>query len=408
MRTIRTPITVLLLALAAGAAPADTPVRVLTDDLRFERTDLVGLDETAALLRDAAGRPARVSVGSVVSISAGGASTLPPFVGVPSPSRVFVELTDGQRLVMDIEPSEDPEAIVGRVIGLGQGRIPLERIARIARPGAAWHADTPRADVVRLTNGDVLTGFVDAIGASVSVESDSGTIASVPLDSVAEIRMANPAEPASGLLVTDDQGVALFARTLNADAGGKLRLTTDPGVLGVDSRGEDTVAYERINARLLGLRSITPRGSDANRVLALASITTDTVRPTGDRRWTPTPVVERDDDPVLAIADVRMPAPASAVYPLPPGLAADRFACGVTAAAPGPWTDCTARVYAELADGTRTLIGEFRVTTDSDPSEISGRIPPGSRAIVLEVDPGPSGAVQDAVTFIAPRVRTGN
>ena len=59
MRTIRTPITALLLALAAGAAPADTPVRVLTDDLRFERTDLVGLDETAALLRDAAGRPAR-------------------------------------------------------------------------------------------------------------------------------------------------------------------------------------------------------------------------------------------------------------------------------------------------------------------------------------------------------------
>jgi|GEM_PF-3226220 len=408
MRTIRTPITALLLALAAGAAPADTPVRVLTDDLRFERTDLVGLDETAALLRDAAGRPARVSVGSVVSISAGGASTLPPFVGVPSPSRVFVELTDGQRLMMDIEPSEDPEAIVGRVIGLGQGRIPLERIARIARPGAAWHADTPRADVVRLTNGDVLTGFVDAIGASVSVESDSGTIASVPLDSVAEIRMANPAEPASGLLVTDDQGVALFARTLNADAGGKLRLTTDPGVLGVDSRGEDTVAYERINARLLGLRSITPRGSDANRVLALASITTDSVRPTGDRRWTPAPVVERDDDPVLAIADVRMPAPASAVYPLPPGLAADRFACGVTAATPGPWTDCTARVYAELADGTRTLIGEFRVTTDSDPGEISGRIPPGSRAIVLEVDPGPSGAVQDAVTFIAPRVRTGD
>jgi hypothetical protein len=35
-------------------------------------------------------------------------------------------------------------------------------------------------------------------------------------------------------------------------------------------------------------------------------------------------------------------------------------------------------------------------------------VPPGTRAIILEVDPGPSGAVQDAVIFLAPRVRAGD
>lgn len=402
MRTIRTPITALLLALGAGAAWADTPVRVLTDDLRLERAGLVEMDEAAAVLRRD-GRPQRVALGPVVSISAGAPRTLPAFAGVSDASRVFVELTDGQRLVVDIDRSEDPEAIVGRVIGLGRGRIPLERVARIARPGAAWHAEPPRADVVRLANGDVLTGFVDSIGESVSVETDAGGAAVVPLAGVAEIRLANPPEPARGLLVTDDQGVALIARTLTVDADARLSLTTDPGVLGVDSRGEDTVAYERLNARLIGLRTV----GDAA-VLALGAIAPDAVRPTGGRRWTPAPERRTDDDPMTALPDVRMPAPATATYPLPAGARFDRFACAVSPARPGPWTDCTARVFALSADGTRTLIGEQRVTAATADAPIAGPVPPDTRAIVLEVDPGASGAVQDAVTFLAPRVRAGD
>ena len=383
MRTIRTPITALLLALGAGVACADTPVRVLTDDLRLERAELVEMDEAGAVLRRD-GRPQRVALG-------------------PAASRVFVELTDGQRLIVDIDRSEDPEAIVGRVIGLGRGRIPLERVARIARPGAAWHAESPRADVVRLANGDVLTGFVDSIGESVSVETDAGGTAVVPLAGVAEIRLANPPEPAPGLLVTDDQGVALIARTLTVDADARLTLTTDPGVLGVDSRGEDTIAYERVNARLIGLRTV----GDAA-VLALGAIAPDAVRPTGGRRWTPAPERRSDDDPMTALPDVRMPAPASATYPLPAGTRFDRFACAVSPARPGPWTDCTARAFALSADGTRTLIGEQRITAATADAPIAGPVPPGTRAIILEVDPGASGAVQDAVTFLAPRVRAGD
>lgn len=401
----RSPITALLLALAAGVAPADTPVRMLTADLRLQRAHLIELDENTAVVRAADAPPTRVALASLVAITAGGPGQLPTFAGVPGASRVFIELTDGQRLVVDIGPSQDPEAVIGRVVGLGQGRIPLQRIARIARPGAAWQAGTPTADIVRLTNGDVLTGFVDSIGATVSVESDSGVAARIPIDRVAEIRLANPAEPAPGLLVTDDQGVTLFARSVGVDESGRVRITTDPGVLGVDSRGEDTIAYERPGARLMGLRTAAGATRRAP-VLPLAVRTPETVRPTGERRWTPAPVTDRDDDPVLAIPDIRMPAPAESVYPLAPGSGADRFACEVAPSDPGPWTDCTARVWALAADGTRTLIGEQRITAGTVNAPIAGAVPPGTRAIVLEVDPGVSGAVQDAVTFIAPRVRT--
>jgi hypothetical protein len=160
------------LALLAGVpAFAQTPVRVLHDDLRLERAQLLAIDDTVAQLRSAHDRTARVPLATIISLSAGGPDTLPAWPEEGSALRVFVELIDAQRLVIEIADSDDPESLAGIALGLGSCRIPLERITRIARPGAVWRADTPTDDVVLLTNGDRLTGFIASIGAEVAVES---------------------------------------------------------------------------------------------------------------------------------------------------------------------------------------------------------------------------------------------
>lgn len=392
------------LALLAGApAFAQTPVRVLHQDLRLDRAHLLAIDDAGVQLRSADDRTARVPLADLIALSAGGPETLPAIPIIPSEasaSRVFVELVDAQRLVIDITDSDDPESLAGTALGLGACRIPLERIARIARPGAAWRADTPTDDVVLLTNGDRLSGFVASIGAEVAIESADGVIARVPFARVREIRLANP--PAAqgdshAPLVTDDLGITLRARSLSINLSGQPRLMVSPGPLGLDSRGEDLIAYDRPSARLMGVRHIPDPST-----LALNTITPDRITATGNRRWTPDPVARPEADPVLPLGDIHMPAPAEATYPIAPGAA--RFACTIRAARPGAWTDCIARVHAVSANGTRTLLAEHRLTRASPSADIAADLPANTRAIVLEIDPGAHGAVQDAVDFIAPRV----
>jgi hypothetical protein len=392
------------LALLAGIpASAQTPVRVLHQDLRLDRFHLLAIDDAGVQLRDDDERTARVPLTALIALSAGGPDTLPAVPGEPSGMRVFVELVDAQRLVVDMTDSDDPESIAGVAMGLGACRIPLERITRIARPGAAWRTDTPTDDVVLLTNGDRLSGFVASIGTEVAIESADGAIARVPFARVREIRLANPPSApgdAHAPLVTDDLGITLRARSFSVDLSGQPRLMIGPGPLGLDSRGEELVTYDRPSARLMGVRH-APETS----MLALNTVTPERITPTGDRRWTPDPVARPDTDPVLPLGDIHMPAPAEATYPVAPG--ATRFACTVRAARPGTWTDCIARVHAVSASGTRTLLAEHRLTRAIASAEITADLPANTRAIVLEVDPGAHGAVQDAVDFIAPRVSAG-
>lgn len=400
--TRRTLIPIVALLAAAGAAAARTPARVLFDDLRLERTELLGVDEGGVLLGVDGERTTRVALDKVVAVSVNapaGLPALPP----DRPGAVFVELVDGQRLVVSPEDGDDPETLAGDALGFGACRVPLERVARIARQGAPWRAPTPGEDEALLTNGDRLTGFVERVGREVVIETADGPVA-VPLDRVAELRLANPPESPQGAgprtLVTDDSGTTLLARTLRVGADGSVRVLTDPAAIGVDSRGEDAVAPDRPDARLLGLR----RAAGAT-VRPIGHEPPERVSPTGGRRWAPAPAARPGADPWLMLADVAMPSPAEAVYATPAG--ADRFACEFRADAPGDWTDCFVRIHAVDAAGGRTLLGERRLTRAEPSGSLAADLDPGVRAVALSVDPGEHGAVQDAVVFGAPRLRVG-
>ena len=86
------------LALLAGIpASAQTPVRVLHQDLRLDRFHLLAIDDAGVQLRDDDERTARVPLTALIALSAGGPDTLPAVPGEPSGMRVFVELVDAQR-----------------------------------------------------------------------------------------------------------------------------------------------------------------------------------------------------------------------------------------------------------------------------------------------------------------------
>lgn len=379
-----------------GAARAEFDARVLTDDLAIRHTRIVELNDTTLTVRHFDGATERIPaerLSAAVAID----QARPALPGDAASGVVFVELTDGQRLLGTLGVSDDPDAIVLEARGLGRARLPLERVRRVARPGAAWRVADEPADAVLLTNGDRLTGFVASLGAAVTIELDAGPTTTVTMDRVAEVRLANPSEPSPGTLVGDDRGVVLRAESLRVASDGAMTLTTRPAPLGLESGGEDTVAYDPGRARFAGLTT-----AGAGGVVALGTGEPPPVTPTGGRRWTPDPVTIDAPDPFLALPSVHLPAPGELVYPLPPG--ADRFACTL-GVRPGDWTDCVVRIEAVAPDGTRTTLGTARLNRDNDGAAIESDLPARAVSLAITIDPGEHGAVQDAVTIGQPRLR---
>lgn len=390
------PVLLVAAGLAGPVASAQDMVRVLTEDLRLSEGMLVEMDETALVIRDADGRSVRIPTDDLSALSMGRSGAQLPELPSPAPERLFVELTDGQRVVIDLAASDDPDALVGTVLGLGAARLPLDRVARLARSGADWHAPTPDADEVHLTNNDRLTGFISRVGPIVAIEHADGRVSEVPLDRVREVRLANPAQVTPGLLVTDNLAVTLRVHTLRVGSNAVLGITTGAQSLGVDSRGEDAIAYERPGARLAGVRSFDP--STAVHVPSAPA----SVSPTGGRRWTPDPVRAPAGDPHLGLNDWTLPAPAEVVLDLPTGT--DRFAATLSARG-GVWTDCMVSILVEDGTGARTLLAEHPLTASGPGVPLSLDLPTATRRLVVSVDPGRFGAVQDSVVLTAPRLR---
>lgn len=392
------PVLLVAAGLAGSVASAQDIVRVLTEDLRLSEGMLVEMDETALVIRDAEGRSVRIPTDDLSALSMGRSGAQLPELPSPAPERLFVELTDGQRVVIDLAASGDPDALVGMVLGLGAARLPLDRVARLARPGADWHAPTPDADEVHLTNNDRLIGFISRVGPVVAIEHTDGRVSEVPLDRVREVRLANPAQITPGLLVTDNLAVTLRVHTMRVGSNATLSLTTGAQSVGVDSRGEDALAYERPGARLAGFRS----HDSITAVHPLAAPVS--VSPTGGRRWTPDPVRNPRGDPHFGLDDWTLPAPAELVIELPAGTS--RFA-GNIAARGGVWTDCVVSILSEDAAGNRTPLAEHPLTASSPAVPLNLEVPASARRLVVSVDPGPFGAVQDTVVLSAPRLRAG-
>jgi hypothetical protein len=285
-----------------------------------------------------------------------GAATAP----TRSTPAAWIDLNDGQRLVGVLAaPAEDADTQSVRWTHprLGVQTIPLDRVRRLmldappelrealARNGGAPAQET---DVVSLINGDRILGYVDALGADLTIapEAPAGSPTGggkpqpvhVALDQVAYASLANPAMRPSGVMLYLADGGVIAADRLDIDAAaGRVTLAT---------RGHDQPpAGPGGSLELSDLRAVA---LDAARLTSLSSLKLAHHAPTGDRRIAEPPRFL----PVLGgggslsplnADDILLPGPMTAEWELPAG--ATRLAGWITLEpASWSWGDCTVTV----------------------------------------------------------------
>ncbi|GJM19824.1 MAG: hypothetical protein DHS20C14_20370 [Phycisphaeraceae bacterium] len=397
------------LACAAGATMA-APIERLLVDRSLEAREVsilaISTDEIEIAHPDRTSEPIPMSdIAVILPIEQAPRSAHPQSTMAPGTVRVAVTMTDGQRVIgalglgaLDAVP--DPalaieDALLVRLPGADRVAIALDRIAHIEL------ADAPRTspaiadtDTVTLRNGDVITGYVLAVGSDVEIETDTDEVI-LSVSTVSTIALANPARTPGRTLVSLANGSVLEASRITTTPRGtvKLALTLTGGDEPAGS--ESAEAPPVLAFTLEEVTGLVPAGSG---VLALASLDAPTHAPTGERRWASPPIAGPLG--VGGLATIEFPGPMTATWPLPRG--ATRFATVATlGTVPGAWADCMLEVRAQTGAGPVEL-STHRLHAASPTADIRVELPAGATAITLAVLPGARGPVHDRVFFERP------
>ena len=142
---------------------------------------------------------------------------------VPRPSRMRVFLADGQ-----VFPGSfiggDQDHITIRHPWMDQMRIPLDDVSRVEFGPSNPMVTDDSQDHVLLTNGDVLTGFIESIEDPVVIEvtRDDVELFEIPLDRIAEVRLAEPPPRWPRAWFVD--GFQLTAPSIRIDETGRVKM----------------------------------------------------------------------------------------------------------------------------------------------------------------------------------------
>lgn len=399
-----------LLGFLAAAAPAQPrpPVRpgivAIDDQLAEHRLDgfeFVRAADGFTLTRDPLEPDRSADPRWIAAFGPTDPDAPPPLLRGGESSAVFViELTDGQRLPALILPGSTDDTLTLDLISLGEVDLPLEAVRRVRsidEPATRDHAGLD--DLVRLRNGDRLTGFVATLGPSIIIETDLGE-RTVPLASVAEIVLANEPATSTAPLLWLDSGVIIAARSL-----------AQP----------NPTSFEITPAEPIGARAGTWRLSRADlqgvllepdRWIALAGIEPTARRTLGDRRWLPPLIAGDPASVVLATPDLEIPGPMEVEWSLPPD--AERFATRVTLPESARvWGDFEFVVLTRDARGGERELHRVRLHAEHPEAAVVAdlRPPPGApapAALLLRVEAGQRGPIDDRAVLIRPIVLLGD
>jgi hypothetical protein len=381
----------------ARAVPATVFEWMYADGKAVQAT-LDRLEGGNASVRDARGKPSTIAIETIVSVwrvsldhhdqsSRGGRASVPAMDegegAAAGNRRVWViELADGQRLMGELVTSPDvTEAIAIRLpAGMVAAKdtadaaeaivqVPLDKVMRLwagsnaARKGAAGTGRSG-SDTVWLSNGDVLSGFVAAVGPKIRIETSpaSGTAAAkvqeLPSDAVARIELTNPPIRGKGALVGFSDGTVLQAAgMLLASEVCEVSPVLKPGM---------TVRHP-----VSSIDWILPRAEQWRSLLADAVGPSEALESTGDG------VLIRE--PGTFVWDVR---------------AGETMFVAQVALPPScyDWGDCTLIVKLGKANGKEVARVHFDAETPAHRLAIPLN---GATALELTIDPGASGPVQD-------------
>ncbi|QYK48111.1 MAG: hypothetical protein KF838_15130 [Phycisphaeraceae bacterium] len=371
-----------------------------------ERLELSGMSYV-----DGAGVRRSAPASQILAVYAASGTRVAPVDGLRA-----VVTSDGQRLVGMVEHVEGDEETIAVVHPtLGRLHVALDRVRSISEASEPSPMLTPGDDTVILSNGDLLRGFVAGLapsaegdafagGSVLLIDLDTGSRRRLGLETVSVVLISNPQTAASGPRVWLSDGSAIGVREAVAAGPGLVRLTpidgirreteSEQGVTPGDGTGSGTTIV---------LDNVIGWMPDAKRLSPLASAKLIGVTPVEPRPWTDQPTIADAATATLGAPDILLPGPSSIEWELPEGT--DGLSCEVVLPeAYRDWGDCEVVILAGDA-GRSTERWRGRLNAGTPTLAVRLEMADRPRCMVVRVDPGEFGAVQDRPTLIAPLLR---
>lgn len=408
MNRLNTLISITLIASAGSISHAQTLKggwTICTRDLQLRETLIEQANERELTLINAYGIRSVLPMDQVLFIvkSEGEDDSIPAdqLVGAPLPEQNpvrLITLVDGQTVRGSLmSPKIDEHLAITMMAGTsvhGDAHLPLERILRISDQHPIRPDEQPEIldDLVVLRNGDRLAGFIESLGPQVQIALDDSVI-DIDFNRIDHLYIANDPEPVPGMyLQFEDEEVlrAMGFRFLNQ---APIMVQIDPDSLGLEDTGNTDWRFESET-----LTSILIADSSEG-IVPLVDLESR-VEPIGDREWAPLPRILNARASHPAMQSIDIPSPAQIIYALPEG--ARRFA-SIFETPLEIWTDCVVRVIVEHR-GKQSTLFEQRLNHDQSSASINIELPRATTSLVIEVDPGEHGPIQDRVIMHRPRL----
>lgn len=309
-------------------------------------------------------------------------------------------LTDQQRLPVLLQNTDDAELL--RVLTPFESTPRSIQIETVDNLRVGWFPTEAFAavenDVVRLNSNDLITGFVEFIGDVVVIDADD-QMRTFPIDQVNLIQLANDPDPIPDVYVYLDRDIRLAVADLessDAEPGSGIMLFLDRSESSTPPTHRPVrVAFE---PQRFGGIDIEHRFAH---MVPLTSLVPHSITPTGDRSWTPDPELIATNIPNSGLADLDLRAPVEVRYTL--DQPASRFACDVELNA-GEWSDCTLEILTSSSNAKPITLRSIRLNPKTSRSAVLVDLPEDADELIIRIDPGINGPIQDRVILRKPRL----
>ena len=292
----------------------------------------------------------------------------------------LLSLTDGQRFPGKALPGAPitKDLFVWNHNRFGRLEVPLEWVRTVLLTGDTTATVTREADVLMLRNGDVVEGFITALGDPVSIElmnGDEPQIVELALDGIASVSMITPSRPARGQRIwIRDRSVVDVAHLLLGDDG--IARLIDPSVVS----GEHRLPLSAIAAVLFDPDAMTP----------FAALTPMRVEGPATRYELPPPG-PLDVALPLGLSRVQLRGPLTARYALPTAAGELQFiAEAKRPVTVGAWSDFELVLSDDREEVFRARLNDAHPTASIDVM-LSGSV------LTIQITEGEYGPIQDHV-----------
>ncbi|HWB21130.1 MAG TPA: hypothetical protein VG711_12580 [Phycisphaerales bacterium] len=298
-------------------------------------------------------------------------------------------LNDGQRFPGEVVSGETPSAdiVAWNHPRLGRLSIPINLIASVTFQPGAQIPTSGSSDVLLLSNGDRLEGFILSIADTISIElsspagSTAHQVSHIPLSRAVAATMVAQNRPAVGRRIWLEDGTVLDVSTLTVGLDGQVRIASP--FIPQDPQHPVLVPIQNVSAVLLVPRAIVP----------LASIKPLDVSGPSTRFMIPPPRVMDAFAPLQA-SRISMSGPLKVRYPLPAH--SRRFSATASLARDAQvFGDCDLVISCDGKELSRT-----HLSPDQPAAAIN--VPAAGAEMTIDLMPGANGSIQDHVILSLP------